>query len=149
VSVTLVVVGWHDNLGREAKSAGVAMSEMKIEGKANKRFRIFRSDKDGRNSHGEALAEYDTEVEVIAYPRRLDWHYTIRENGKYVTQEELERRIWTCELCGQSVIKRPNSRPILPSGYFENCKLRDHLVGDECIARRDLARARTLLKEPK
>jgi hypothetical protein len=57
------------------------------------------------------------------------------------------KRVWTCELCGQSVIKRLGSAPILPSGFLENCKLRDHMIGNECIARRDLKAARKLIKE--
>jgi hypothetical protein len=121
-----------------------AMSNMKIEGEPGKRFRIYRADLQG-NSVGEALAEYDSETEVLAHKRRADWHYVIHESRKPVTTAELKSRIWTCPICAQTVIKRPDSLPILPSGFFENCKLRDHTIGDECIARRDLEAAKRLL----
>jgi hypothetical protein len=35
----------------------------------------------------------------------------------------------------------------LPPDYFETCRLRDQMVGDECIAYRDPERARRLLLE--
>ncbi len=84
------------------------MSNIKIEGEPLKRFRIFRSDKDQRNTF-ELAAEYDSEVEAVAHRWRNDWHYKILENGSSVTLRELRERIWTCEFCGQSVIRRPDS----------------------------------------
>jgi len=60
-----------------------------------------------------------------------------------------ERKIWTCEICGQRVEQRENGKPLHPVQVFKNCKLRDHYVGDyrgECIAYRDPARARELTK---
>lgn len=123
------------------------MSSMKIEGEPVKRFRIYRADLQG-NSVGEPLAEYDSETEVLAYKRRRDWHYMIRENRKPITTAELTTRAWKCPICEQTVIKRPDTAPILPSGYFENCKLRDHMVGDECIARRDPETAKRLAASP-
>jgi hypothetical protein len=104
------------------------MSDMKAEGEPAKRFRVFRADQQG-NSVGDVLGEYDTETEALAYPRRADWHYVIRENRKPVTPAELKARIWTCPICAQTVIARPGSQPILPSGYLDNCKLKDHMVG--------------------
>ena len=54
-------------------------------------------------------------------------------------------RSWTCEVCGQSLFRPAGSaKVILPPGYFQNCKLRDHMIGDECIAYRDLPKAKSL-----
>jgi hypothetical protein len=125
----------------------VGMSDMESEGEPVKRFQIYRSDEDGDTTYGERIAEYDSEVEVLAFRRRADWHYIVYETLKPVRLEELQKRVWTCELCGQSVINRLGSAPILPSGFLENCKLRDHMIGDECIARRDLKAGRKLIKE--
>jgi hypothetical protein len=50
--------------------------------------------------------------------------------------------IWDCPFCGQT-IEVGTGR--LPPNYFETCKLRDHLVGNECIAYRDPEAARRLL----
>ena len=55
--------------------------------------------------------------------------------------------MWTCEICGQIVEQRPDGKPLRPIRVFENCKLRDHYVGDyrgECVAYRDLPKAREL-----
>ena len=117
------------------------MSNMKIEGELLKRFRIFRADQQGY-SIGDVLGEYDGEAEALAHPRRQDWHYVILENRKPVTRAELKARIWTCPICEQTVIARPGSQPTLPPGYFDNCKLKDHMIGVECIARRDLEAAK-------
>jgi hypothetical protein len=125
---------------------GVAMSNMTVEGEPSKRFRIYRADPQG-NSVDEVLGEYDSEMEVLAHKRRPDWHYAIYENRKPVTRNELETRVWKCPICAQTVIARPGSQPILPSGYFDNCKLKDRMVGIECIARRDLEAAKRLLGE--
>ena len=55
-------------------------------------------------------------------------------------------RSWTCEICGQSLFRPAGStKTILPPGYFQNCKLRDHMIGDECIAYRDLPKAKSLV----
>jgi hypothetical protein len=53
---------------------------------------------------------------------------------------------WKCEFCGQQV-ELHHGRPKLPQEYFENCKLKDYFIGDECIAFRDPERARLLLTE--
>ncbi len=50
---------------------------------------------------------------------------------------------WDCPICWQRV-EIGNGK--LPPGYFETCKLRDHMIGDECIAYRDPQRAQQLLK---
>ena len=108
------------------------------------RLRIYRAD-DSQNAVGEALATFDTEMEVVAFPRRLDWRYVIYEQRQKVSLQDLKARIWTCPICDQSVVKRPNDRkPILPPGYFETCKLRDQMIGEECIARRDVEAAKKL-----
>ena len=122
------------------------MGDMLIPGEPSKRFKIFRSNSNRREVFGEALGGYDTEIEVLAHPRRLDWHYIVCEGRKPVSERDLAQRIWACELCGQKVIMRPGSAlPILPPGYFDNCKLRDHMIGNECIARRDPETGRRLL----
>lgn len=51
---------------------------------------------------------------------------------------------WRCSLCGVTVDWKDNI-PILPAGYFDTCKLKDHLIGNECVAYRDIHRARKLL----
>ena len=53
--------------------------------------------------------------------------------------------IWKCELCGQSVEVVAGKFVELPQGYFENCKLREHMIGDECIAFRDADAAKRIL----
>jgi hypothetical protein len=55
--------------------------------------------------------------------------------------------IWKCELCGQSVKVVAGKFVELPQGYFENCKLREHMIGDECIAFRDADGARRILAQ--
>jgi hypothetical protein len=50
--------------------------------------------------------------------------------------------IWDCPLCGQVV--EIGSRP---PNYFETCRLRDRMIGDECLAYRDLRGAEKILKE--
>ncbi len=52
--------------------------------------------------------------------------------------------VWDCPLCGQSVEIGSGK---LPPNYFETCRLRDHMIGTECIAYRDLDRAQAILKE--
>jgi hypothetical protein len=122
------------------------MSDMLIPGETSKRFKVYRSNKSRHDVFGEALGEYDTEIQVLAHLRRRDWHYVVYERRKPVSEPELAERIWTCEFCEQKVIMRPGSAlPILPPGHFDNCKLRDHMVGNECIARRDPETATRLL----
>jgi hypothetical protein len=123
-----------------------AMNGTTVDGEPVKRFRIFRADAQG-NTIGDVVVEYDSETEVLAYQWRLDCHYVIYENRRRVTKDQLRNRVWTCPICGQYVIQRPNIGPITPPGYIENCKLRDHLIGNECIARCDLAGAKRLLDQ--
>ena len=52
-------------------------------------------------------------------------------------------QIWTCEICGQQVEMNSKQRP---EGFFENCKLREHMVGDECISRFQLGEAKKFLE---
>jgi hypothetical protein len=53
---------------------------------------------------------------------------------------------WTCEFCGQIVERREDGRARWPVTVYENCKLKDHYVGDECIAYRDPATAKKLME---
>jgi hypothetical protein len=53
----------------------------------------------------------------------------------------VRQNCWDCPLCGQSLEIGGG----LPPDYFETCRLRDHMIGQECIAYRDLERARRLL----
>ena len=52
--------------------------------------------------------------------------------------------VWECRFCGQRIEVGAHKRP---PGYFETCKLRDHMIGDECIAFRDPDKARELLRK--
>jgi hypothetical protein len=54
--------------------------------------------------------------------------------------------VWTCPYCKQS-IEIISGRPELPPGYFQKCLLRDRMIADECIAYRNLDRARELIAE--
>jgi hypothetical protein len=123
-----------------------AMNGMTVDGDSVKRFRVFRADAQG-NTIGDIVVGYDSETEVLAHHWRVDWHYVIYENRRRVTRDQLKSRVWTCPICGQHVIQRPNSGPVMPPDYIENCKLRDHLIGNECIARGDLAGAKRLLDQ--
>jgi hypothetical protein len=51
---------------------------------------------------------------------------------------------WTCELCSQVVEWGANGKPLHPVQVYEKCKLEKHYVGNECIAYRDLSKAREL-----
>jgi hypothetical protein len=124
----------------------IAMGTMTIPGEPAKRFKIYRADLQG-NPVGDALGEYDSEPEVLGYKRRVDSHYVILENRKRVTTAELKSRVWKCPICAQTVIAGPGSQPILPSGYFDTCKLKDRMIGIECVARGDLEAAKRLLGE--
>ena len=52
--------------------------------------------------------------------------------------------VWDCPFCGQSIEVGTHKRP---SDYFETCRLRDHMIGDECIAYRQPDKALELLKQ--
>ena len=56
-------------------------------------------------------------------------------------------RTWKCEFCGQSVGVVAGKFAQLPEGYFDNCKLREHMIGNECIAFRDADAAKLLLQK--
>jgi hypothetical protein len=51
--------------------------------------------------------------------------------------------IWDCPLCGAVVDASGGRVPRLPA----SCRLPNHSIGEECIARRDVARARRILLE--
>lgn len=54
--------------------------------------------------------------------------------------------IWDCPLCGGVVDAGGGRLPRLPA----SCRLKNHSIGEECIARRDIEQARRiLLKERK
>ena len=57
------------------------------------------------------------------------------------------RKSLTCEICGQSVVYGPEGPIEFPANYFETCFLRDHMVGNECFAFRDLGGAKRLLAD--
>jgi hypothetical protein len=52
--------------------------------------------------------------------------------------------IWDCPLCGQAIEIGTGKRP---PGYFETCLLREHMVGDECLAYRQPEKALELSKQ--
>jgi hypothetical protein len=52
--------------------------------------------------------------------------------------------VWGCPLCGQ-VVEVRSGQTILPPDYFETCRLPERMIGNECIAFRDLDTARRLL----
>lgn len=56
-----------------------------------------------------------------------------------------ERTMWECEFCTQTVLLDVDGTPWFPPGFVENCRLRDHIIGYECIAFRDRERAERLL----
>jgi hypothetical protein len=81
--------------------------------------------------------------------RAKKYRYSVRDGREEITLAELRQRAkftWTCEICGQAVERHPNGKPFRPVQVLENCKLKDHYVGDECIAYRDLAKAKELAK---
>ena len=53
---------------------------------------------------------------------------------------------WICEFCGQVVERREDGRARWPVRTYENCKLKDHYVGNECIAYRDPKKAAKLVE---
>lgn len=55
--------------------------------------------------------------------------------------------IWKCEFCGQCIEIADNGAKRLPEGYFDKCKLREDMVGDECIAFRQPDMARTIVMD--
>jgi hypothetical protein len=130
---------------------------MLIEGEPAKRFRVYWCDIN--DEPYECDGEYDTIAGVLAHRWRLDRRYKICVGRKYLTRAEFgqlakeeEARmgntapVWKCEFCGQSVaLKAEGGLAQLPPGFFENCKLRDHLIGSECVAFRDPATARSLI----
>jgi hypothetical protein len=59
-------------------------------------------------------------------------------------------RSWTCEICGQTLVWLKGATvPKLPPKYFDTCKLQRYMVGTDCIAFRDLRRARQLIRNEK
>jgi hypothetical protein len=76
------------------------------------RFRIYQTDPNG-NPVGQALGEYDSETELLAYRRRADQGYVIYEQRQPGSDSELWSRIWTCPICAQQVITRRGYQPSL------------------------------------
>jgi hypothetical protein len=121
---------------------------IEIEGNPIKRFRIYKCDSKGNPC--ELVAEYDSIAEVKGHrwrPDRIDKIQVIEQGSrKFLTAPEfaiwMKQHFWTCEFCGQTIELGQQ----LPQGYFDTCKLRDHLIGDECIARLDPDGARRLLR---
>ena len=121
------------------------MAGMKIEGEPVKRYRVFRLDIN--DEPFECDGEYETLAELRTHRRRLDRRYKICVGRKFMTDHEFEdwkkQNIWECEICGQEILLNPRG-PQLPANFSENCKLREHMIGNECIAFRDLPRAKEL-----
>lgn len=61
------------------------------------------------------------------------------------TAADRKQTTWKCELCSQSVLLDVDGTPWFPPGFAENCPLKDHMIGYECIAFRDRERAQRLL----
>ncbi|WP_068014893.1 hypothetical protein [Rhodoplanes sp. Z2-YC6860] len=61
---------------------------MKIEGEMMKRFVVYRTDIN--DDPYEREGEYDTIEEVKAHKWRLDRHYKIRVDGKFMTRREFD-----------------------------------------------------------
>jgi hypothetical protein len=57
-----------------------------------------------------------------------------------------KRKAWSYEICGQVVEWQATGKPRHPVEVYETCKLKGHYVGDECIAYRDLPKARELVR---
>jgi len=126
---------------------------MTVEGEPAKRY--------GVSYGGEVLGSWDTakeawenyqQYEKVIRPvtdRAKKYRYSFRDGREEITIAELRQRVkftWTCEICGQVVERRPNGKPLRPVQVLENCKLKDHYVGDECITYRDLTKAKELAK---
>lgn len=56
------------------------------------------------------------------------------------------REMWTCPFCQQTV-RVGAYGCCAPPDFVKNCLLRDHMVGDECIAYLNPDKARELLME--
>jgi hypothetical protein len=66
-----------------------------------------------------------------------------RDQNKPPTVNE---KTWTCPFCQQTV--RLGAYGCCASqSFFKNCLLRDHMVGDECIAYLNPRKARELMME--
>ena len=61
------------------------------------------------------------------------------------TEAKRERTMWECEFCSQTVLLDVDGTPWFPAGFVENCRLKDSMVGYECIAFRDRESAARLL----
>jgi hypothetical protein len=59
------------------------------------------------------------------------------------------RQTWTCAICGQSIIHGPQGIIEIPDDYYEVCKLRENMIGDECIAFADMPQALRLMADKK
>jgi hypothetical protein len=56
------------------------------------------------------------------------------------------KMIWTCELCGQAAVSHTASGALtVQPGFYGHCMLRDHMIGNECIAYRQLEEARKMV----
>jgi hypothetical protein len=53
--------------------------------------------------------------------------------------------IWDCPLCGGVVDTNNGKLAHLPA----SCRLKNHSIGEECLARRDVEQARRILLEEK
>jgi hypothetical protein len=53
--------------------------------------------------------------------------------------------VWDCEFCGQRV-EIVNGKAKRPQTHYENCILKDHFIGDACMAFHDAKGAMRLLQ---
>ena len=59
-------------------------------------------------------------------------------------ENDAPNKTWTCQICGQVVEQQANGQPLHPVQTYENCRLKNFSVGNECIAYRDPPGARDL-----
>jgi hypothetical protein len=68
----------------------------------------------------------------------------MKKDGKTHLGSHSDHEFWTCAFCQQTVLVTKDGLR-LPPGYFETCLLPEHMVENDCIARRNPERARRLL----
>jgi hypothetical protein len=119
---------------------------MKVEAEPSKRFHLYHAN----DEPYECIGQYETVGEVWAQKRRVDWRYIVKVGAESFTLAEFSRWVkqhfWECHVCGQMLEIQNRRSTKLTDGYVENCKLRDHIIGDECIARRQPELATELMR---
>ena len=126
----------------------MAIEGLTIEGEPSKGVVLYRTDLEG-NPHS-IYAECDSFAQAREHlKRRTDIKFKIRVPGrKFLDPREFtawaQANFWECAFCGQEVELR-DRQPRWPQTTYENCKLKDHYVGNECIAYRQPDEARKLM----